>query len=178
MLTVVRLVCVPVTVVLISHSHMIWALIVFVFACGTDLLDGYIARKYNLTTKLGIWLDPFADKLMAIAVIITFTACNIIPLWVIIVLFAKELIMLTGGFILLKRGVSTPSNKFGKIAAFLLNVAIGTGFFFEYWAPYYLYIIYTALLLSVLAMVQYGIKNLHLFQESKQNITEGKERKQ
>lgn len=164
-LTMIRIILVPVVLVLIFKDLMIPALIVFLVACFTDLADGYIARQYNLITKTGIWLDPLADKMMAVGVLIAFTVRGIVPVWVVAVIFAKELIMITGGAILLKKKKSAPSNKFGKIASFLLNASIASGFFYQYWAPYYLYAIYVALVFAVFALVQYGIRNAHMFFE-------------
>ncbi len=166
-LTLIRLLLVPATVFLIAENHMVWALIVFLTACGTDLLDGYIARRYNLTTKLGIWLDPLADKLMALFVVISFTVKGILPLPVTIILLAKEFLMLLGGLIILRKGAVTPSNRFGKISAFLLNTCIASGFLHEYLAPYYLYATYAALAVMVVAFVQYAVINGHYIFDKK-----------
>lgn len=166
-LTVLRILMIPVTAVLIFRDSMIWALAVFLLACGTDLLDGYLARKYHLTTKLGIWLDPLADKLMAITVLVCFTVRGILPLFVPVVIIVKELLLLAGGAVVLRRGAVTPSNKFGKIAALLLNTSIATGFFYQYWAPYYLWGVYVALAVSVFAFVQYAVVNGHLLKKPK-----------
>lgn len=164
-LTFLRLAMVPVTVCLILSDQTIAAFAVFLAACLTDLLDGYIARKYNLTTKLGIWLDPLADKMMAVAVIVCFTIEGILPLAILIIVFAKEFLMLLGGFIILRKGHVTPSNKFGKIAALLLNISIASGFLHEYWYPYYLYATYVAVAAVLVAFVQYAIVNGHLLFE-------------
>ena len=154
-------------VVLIVYQHMIFALLTFLLACATDLVDGYIARKYNLITRLGVWLDPLADKCMAIAVLVTFTFCGIMPPLVIIVVFVKEFLLLLGGLIILRKGFTTPSNKFGKTAAFVLNVAIASGFMYQYWAPYYLYFTYVALVGVVVAFIQYACKNGRLLFQKK-----------
>ena len=172
-LSVIRLMLIPVTVLFIVNDDMTWALVLFLIACITDLVDGYVARKYNLITKLGIWLDPLADKLMAIGVIVSFVICEIIPFWVIIVLLSKELIMILGGYFIIKNGFTTPSNKFGKIAAFIMNTSIASCFLYKisWWNPYYKYFVYFGLALSVLSMVQYAIKNGHLlFKKNPENI--------
>lgn len=168
-LCIIRILCVPLTIVLIAYDHMIWSLVSFLFACLTDMVDGHIARKYNIITKLGIWLDPLADKLMALGVIITFSICNIIPYWVLIVLLSKELIMIIGGWLIMRNGFSTPSNKFGKAAAFIMNTSIAACFLYkiEWWNPYYRYFVYFGLAFSVFSMIQYAIKNGHLLFEKK-----------
>ena len=145
MLTLIRLLLIPVVVLLAVKGQMTLGGITFILVCMTDLLDGYIARKYGMITKVGIWLDPVADKLMAISVIITFTAMGVVPLWVTITLFVKDGLLLLGGALALKNGNSTPSDLFGKISAFLLNTSIAAGFFRAYLGQSSLYIMYVAL---------------------------------
>lgn len=154
-LTVIRLILVPVVVALIANGKFITAFIFFAIACITDVADGYIARTYNMITKLGTWLDPLADKLMAIGVVITFTVKGCLPLWVIIIIVTKELLMLIGGFILLKKDIVIPSNKYGKAAGLVLNFSIVLVFFCEKIAPYHLYFVYLAIVIMIVAFVQY-----------------------
>lgn len=179
-LTVIRILLVPAAIILITENMMLWALFVFLAACITDLIDGYVARKYNIITKLGIWLDPLADKLMALGVVITFVFCGIIPAWVIITLLAKEVIMLGGGLIIIKNGFSTPSNKFGKVAAFIMNTSIAACFIYqiEWWNAYYLYFVYLGLALSVFSMLQYAVKNGRLMFKKSDNNIKGEEGEQ
>ena len=56
----------------------------------SDVLDGYIARKYDLTTKIGAALDPLADKLMTFAVLISFTTAQLIPTWVLLIYWSQR----------------------------------------------------------------------------------------
>ena len=161
-LATIRLLLVPVVIYLIMKDNMTAALIVFIAACATDLLDGFIARKYNLVTRLGIWLDPLADKLMAVSIIICFVIKGILPLFVAIVIFVKEFLMLFGGLLVISKHEMVPANKFGKIASFILNVAVASGFLYKVLDPYYLWVTYVALAFSVLAFVQYALKNWHL----------------
>ena len=156
-LALIRLLLVPVVVWLIFQERMITAMFVFLAACLTDLLDGYIARRYHLITQLGTFLDPMADKLMAVFVIIAFTAKGILPLAVTIVILAKALLTLMGGVRADKNNKAVlPSNLFGKIAAFIFNTAIGTCFLHAYLDPFYRWFIYVALAGSVASMVQYA----------------------
>ncbi len=121
MLTILRILLIPVYLFFFYSSlenNILFAGIVFILAGFSDVLDGYIARKYNLISKLGVVLDPIADKLMTFAVLITFTTKGIIPSWILITIGIKELVMIFGGSILyLFKGKQVlPSNKFGKIA--------------------------------------------------------------
>lgn len=161
-LATIRLLLVPVVIYLIMKDSMTAALIVFLVACATDLLDGFIARKYNLVTRLGIWLDPLADKLMAVSIIICFVAKGILPLFVAVVIFIKEFLMLFGGLLVIRKHEVAPANSFGKVASFILNVAVASGFLYKVLDPYYLWATYVALAFSILAFVQYVVKNWDL----------------
>lgn len=128
-LTVIRLLLIPVFIVVFyssAENNILYATYIFIFAGVTDVLDGYIARTYNMITKWGTVLDPFADKLMQITVLICFTSANYIPIWVIIVIGIKELLMITGGLFLYYSMDRTviPANKYGKIATLSFYVAI------------------------------------------------------
>lgn len=161
-LSMIRLLLVPPTVALIVLNKMVPALILFLVACATDLLDGWIARHYNMKTVLGTWLDPLADKLMAICVLVSFTLveAQILPWYVTLAILLKEMLMLIGGIFVVYNGYATPSNRWGKLAALVLNVCIGAGFLYEYFTPWYLYATYVALVLVWAAFIQYAIKNM------------------
>jgi CDP-diacylglycerol--glycerol-3-phosphate 3-phosphatidyltransferase len=93
------------------------AVLVYVVAAVTDVLDGYIARKYNKITRLGRVLDPLADKLMAFTVLVCITIDQLIPPWAVATFFVKEALMGIGALLLYKKISDTPpSNVFGKIS--------------------------------------------------------------
>src|SRR5690625_7426226 len=71
-------------------SHFV-AAIIFIVASGTDWLDGHYARKYNLVTNLGKFLDPMADKLMVLAAYVLLIELQIVSAWIVILLFSLEL---------------------------------------------------------------------------------------
>ena len=115
-LTILRLFMVPVFVLVFRFEgdHKTMAAIVFILASTTDVVDGYIARKYNMTTKTGQLLDPLADKLMQIAVVVSMVCAKMIPLWFVLMLATKELLMILGGFFLYTKKTFVKSNIFGK----------------------------------------------------------------
>jgi len=93
------------------------AVLVYALAAISDVLDGYIARKYNKITKLGRILDPLADKLMAFTVLVCITIDRLIPPWAVATFFVKEALMGIGALLLYKKISDTPpSNVFGKIS--------------------------------------------------------------
>lgn len=129
MLTILRIILVPVYLYFFyttGENHVLYAGIVFITAGISDVLDGHIARKYDLTTKIGAALDPFADKLMTFAVLISFTTAKLVPSWVLLVIGVKEVIMISGGIILyvFKENRVLPADKFGKVATISFYAAI------------------------------------------------------
>ena len=84
----------------IEPEAKFWSAAIFVLASLTDVLDGYIARKYDMTTKWGQLMDPLADKLMQIAVIITMVLAGIVPNWFVMVLVIKECLFIFGSICL------------------------------------------------------------------------------
>ena len=160
-ITLIRFIFVPVVTVLIFFDMMLYAMIVYIVACATDLLDGYIARKYHLITSEGVLLDPLADKLMAIFAIISFTVTGVLPLFVLIVILSKELLMISGGIFLYFKDIVSPSNMFGKIAAFLFNTSIALTFLHKLVAPWHIYFISFALLVMLISLGQYAYLNIY-----------------
>ena len=117
-LSVIRICLVPVFILVYfedTPNSNIFATIVYAIASFTDVLDGRIARKYNITTNLGRILDPLGDKLMTMAVIVCITVDRVIPVWAVIVFLIKECLMGLGGmFLYNKFEEMPPSNYFGK----------------------------------------------------------------
>jgi CDP-diacylglycerol--glycerol-3-phosphate 3-phosphatidyltransferase len=98
-----------------GDHRTLWAALVYVVASVTDVLDGKIARKYNLTSSLGRILDPLGDKMMTAAVIVCITIDKVIPVWAVIIFVVKECLMGLGGLVLYnKLDDMPPSNYFGK----------------------------------------------------------------
>ena len=121
MITIIRILLIPVYLYFFyadMNNNILFAGIIFIIAGISDLLDGYIARKFHMSTKLGTVLDPIADKLMTFTILISFTTKGILSVWILIAMGVKEILMLTGGAILyLFKGKQVlPSNKYGKIA--------------------------------------------------------------
>lgn len=99
-ITILRILLIPVFIILLLYNHIPWALAVFAFSGITDGLDGFIARNSNQRTVLGAYLDPMADKLLLIAGFVTLSFLKIIPLWMTIVLVSRDLILIFGTLIL------------------------------------------------------------------------------
>jgi len=97
---------------------------IFLLAGFTDILDGYIARKYGMVTKWGKLMDPLADKSMQLAVIISLWYKGLVPLWAIAIIFIKEILMIIGGIILYKDKIVVSASWYGKAATCLFYLSI------------------------------------------------------
>ena len=96
LLTISRILLVPVFVYCMLEGNFIGALIIFSLGCITDGLDGYLARKYNQITQYGKFLDPLADKFFLLCSFTASYVIDILPLWVLIIVFIKEIIIVSG----------------------------------------------------------------------------------
>ena len=100
------------------------ALAIFIIASLTDLIDGKIARKYNLITDFGKFMDPLADKLLVCSAMIALIEMNRIPSWVVIIIIAREFIISGFRLIASDRGMVLAAGKLGKIKTTLQIIAI------------------------------------------------------
>ena len=115
-LTIIRMLLIPVFVVLFFQDCRMAALAVFCAASLTDMLDGYLARKLNQITDFGKLFDPLADKLMVLTAMVCQTVWGPLPLAAVAIVAVKELMMVLGGVFMLSRNVVVYSNYFGKAA--------------------------------------------------------------
>ena len=118
-LTVVRMVLVPffVAALLLSKTNdsLKWvALALFVIASLTDFADGYIARKYNLVTNFGKFMDPLADKILTISGMICLVELGRIPSWIVVIIVAREFIISGFRLVAAENGVVIAANYWGK----------------------------------------------------------------
>ena len=103
LISVVRLCLVPVYLVLLFNGFDVMAACMFALAAGTDWIDGQIARRTNTVSKLGQLLDPAVDRILMIAGVAGLFLVGRLPLWIILVVLARDLLLLAGGAYLVKR---------------------------------------------------------------------------
>lgn len=123
-LTVIRLLLIPVIVVFIFIGNYTLAFVFFTISGITDIADGCIARKFNLISNFGKLMDPLADKLTQIATLASLVFTNIIPVWILLIVFLKEFIMICGASFLYGKDVVVYSRWYGKLATVLFYIAI------------------------------------------------------
>jgi cardiolipin synthase len=96
LLTIVRILMIPLFVYLLVYGYTRWALGTFVVAGLTDALDGAIARMWHQQTTLGRYLDPMADKMLLTAAFVALAVLSWIPFWVLIIVVSRDIILLIG----------------------------------------------------------------------------------
>ena len=127
-LTILRLLLIPVIGYSLSASyayHDQVAAAVYALAAFTDSLDGYLARKRNLQTELGKFLDPLADKLLVITVLALLVSSETLSAWVVVVIFAREFLITGLRSIAASQGVVVGSTPWGKSKTLTQNCMIG-----------------------------------------------------
>jgi cardiolipin synthase len=141
-ITLARFVMIPVYLVVFFSGQTQTAFFVLVLAGLTDVLDGYLARKKGLVTTIGSMLDPLADKMMMLAVIISLLVTGMIPWLAALVLFLRDASMIIGSAFFHFRGKKTvPANTMGKLTTVLYYIAIMLIFFKSTYAIPYLWIV-------------------------------------
>lgn len=143
------------------------ALAIFIIASLTDLLDGKIARKYNLVTNFGKFMDPLADKLLVCAAMICLTAMQRLSCWVVIIIISREFIISGFRLIASDNGVVIAASYWGKFKTtfqmiMIIVLILDLGGVFVY-AEFALIVIATAL--TIISLVDYLVKNWHVMGE-------------
>ena len=136
------------------------ALAIFIAASLTDTLDGYIARKYDLITDFGKFMDPLADKLLVCSAMICLVRTAEIPAWVVIVIIAREFIISGFRLVAADNGIVIAASWWGKtktvsqmamIIVILLDI--------NGWRPFEIVLIGAAATLTVISLIDYLMKN-------------------
>ena len=115
-LTILRIFLIPFFVFFMLSDFSKWiALIIFVVASLTDMLDGKIARKYNLVTDFGKFMDPLADKLLVCSALICLVELKRIPAWIVIAIISRECIISGFRLVAAEKQIVIAANFWGKI---------------------------------------------------------------
>lgn len=142
-----------------ARAQYHWALGIYVLAFITDIVDGYLARRNNWITNIGKVLDPLADKLMLIAALACFYAEGWIPAWLLIIVVAKELVMIIGGALLWKKNVVVYADWFGKAATGFFNLGVVATICKNFWpwiGVWNIVVLAIAMVLAIIAMLHYA----------------------
>lgn len=186
-LSLLRIILVPVMLMCFMVNfpyHMFVALGIFIIASLTDFLDGYIARKYNMITDIGKFLDSIADKILTTTALMLIAVYSLIPQpYGIICLFlfvSRDLIINALRQIASARGSIISADKFGKYKTFMVDIAIPIIFLFGalvelganatltlivMWVGYGFMIL--ASVLNIVSCINYLVRNRAVFKEQK-----------
>ena len=144
------------------------ALVLFIIASLTDLLDGKIARKYNLVTNFGKFMDPLADKLLVCSAMICLIEMDKLPSWVVIIIISREFIISGFRLVAADSGIVIAASYWGKFKtvfqmAMIIVLIADLGGVFD---TISLILVAVALALTVISLIDYVVKN-------KQVLTQG-----
>lgn len=169
-LTLLRMALIPVLLVLFYTGYPIAALIVFMIACLTDMLDGYIARHYNQITNFGKFMDPLADKVLVVAAMCWFVEIGRMPGWALAVVLLREFAVSGMRLVAVEQGRVIAAGRSGKVktaatmACLILMLAVGK----PVSAPDYAALASTAIIVvtTLYSGVEYFIKNRDVFKDA------------
>lgn len=172
-LTILRTIMIPVFIVFLyipnwGMAGRIAAATVFILASITDFLDGKIARKYNLVTNFGKFMDPLADKLLVCSALIALVDLNRIDAWIVIIIIAREFIISGFRLVASDNGVVIAASYWGKFKTtfqMIMIILLVLNLDYPYSNVVNLVFIYIALALTVISLIDYLAKNYKVFIE-------------
>lgn len=174
-LTVFRVILIPFFVIALllnpdNLTNRIIAEVIFIVASLTDMLDGKIARKYNLVTNFGKFMDPLADKLLVCSAMICLVELSQLPAWVCIVIIAREFIISGFRLIASDNGVVIAASYWGKFKT-VFQMAMVIVMIIAVVHPYLVVLgeilMWIALVLTIVSLIDYIAKNKDVLKEQK-----------
>ncbi|WP_129702058.1 CDP-diacylglycerol--glycerol-3-phosphate 3-phosphatidyltransferase [Anaerostipes caccae] len=166
-LTILRVLMIPIFIFVLLEEPFgeisKWiAVAIFIIASLTDFLDGHIARKYNLVTNFGKFMDPLADKLLVCSAMIALVGMNRLASWIAIIIIAREFIISGFRLIASDNGVVIAASYWGKfktnfqmfmIIMLIIDLGTGTAVLIEN------ILVYISLVLTIISLLDYLLKN-------------------
>ena len=157
-LTMCRFVLIPFIFGSIVNNQYVAAFVFLTLSGITDILDGFIARKFNFITNFGKLIDPLSDKATQVSVLAALCIENIIPLWILFIVFLKEIIMIAGASFLYGNELVVSSRWYGKLSTVLFYAAIVASLIVKYFNISFhfdTYIYYLALIMTIFSLIMY-----------------------
>lgn len=141
---------------------------IFIVAALTDLLDGYIARKHNLVTNFGKFMDPLADKLLVCSALICFVELNLLPAWIVIIIISREFIISGFRLVASDNGVVIAASWWAKIKTtvqMVMSVMLIINLDYPFINLLEQIAIYLAVILTIVSLIEYLVKNINVLKE-------------
>lgn len=169
-LTMGRILAIPVFIVVYLMGYNYAAAVIFILAALTDMLDGHIARKYNLVTNFGKLMDPLADKLLVMSALLCLVQVGDVAGWMVIVILGREFIITGMRQVAAAQGIVIAAGTTGKIKTITQMIAIPL-LLLENWPfsmlsfelPMDMVFLWLALIMTVISGAEYIVKNRQLF---------------
>ncbi|WP_294360925.1 CDP-alcohol phosphatidyltransferase family protein [uncultured Senegalimassilia sp.] len=192
----IRLCMVPVYMVLLLNGYDLLATFMFALAAGTDWIDGQLARRTHCVSKLGQLLDPAVDRILMSCGVIGLMLVGRLPIWIVVVVLGRDLMLLIGGAYLLKRyhervaviypGKVATTFLFVGFAGLLLNMPLlgGLGWFDASWLPGFgseacswgIWFVYAGLVLGLFTTLYYLLAGYRKMQKARRLEAKGRAR--
>lgn len=173
-LTVLRVILIPFFVVSMmiengaNQTFRYVAAAIFIIASLTDMLDGKIARKYNLVTNFGKFMDPLADKLLVCSALICLIQLGQLPAWMVIIIVSREFIISGFRLVAAEQGIVIAASYWGKFKTTFQMIAVVLMILnFEVLSAVTLICTWAALILTIISLVDYIAKNHKVLTEGK-----------
>lgn len=165
-LTILRVILIPFFVAFLMDAFHIpgtkWiALAIFIIASLTDMLDGKIARKYNLVTNFGKFMDPLADKLLVCSALIAFVDMGMVPTWIVMIIIAREFIISGFRLVASDNGIVIAAGIWGKLKTVcqMIMIIVLIADFGGIFDMIGTVLIWLSLILTVISLVDYLYTN-------------------
>ncbi len=174
-LTLFRVILIPFFVFILlsqaaGQASDLIALVIFIVASLTDWFDGRIARKYNLITDFGKFMDPLADKLLVCSAMICFVETGKLPAWIVVVIIAREFIISGFRLVAADNGLVIAASIYGKfktVTQMTMIIMLLLPFEFPFYGILTQIVIYLALIMTVLSLCDYIYKNRGVLKKQK-----------
>ena len=173
-ITVFRILMIPffVACMLIKEIpyHEIIAGVIFIIAALSDLVDGKIARRFNLVTNFGKFMDPLAYNLLVQSALLCFVANGLLPAWIAIVIMSREFIISGFRLVAADKGIVIAAGYLGKLkTVFQMVMSVMLIFHFSHpvWLVTEQIFIWGSLILTIVSLIDYFIKNKDVLKETK-----------
>lgn len=163
-LTILRVILIPIFIYFLLNQYSLLALMIFSIASFTDFLDGYLARKLNLITNFGKFMDPLADKLLVTSALICFVELGALSSWVVILILSREFIVSIFRAIAAAEGIVISASIWGKAKTIsqmmmIIVVLLHNYPFSMISLPMDSILIWIATALTVISGIDYIVKN-------------------
>jgi len=170
-ITIIRILLIPLFLVFYLNTSFyyegfpLYAVLIYLLAFFSDVLDGFIARTTNTISNLGKILDPLADKLLRLSVIFAFYIADVLPLYIFLTLLTFDILSIVLALVMLNNKFFVKANIFGKITTIIMTLSLFSCFFHNIINPYDVYAVMISIVLVFITLIQYFIKYYKIYKK-------------